>query len=632
MTDPNSDAGWHPASWLARVAGQIPAYRDTQRAEAVMAALARLPPLVTSWEVDALREQLALAGEGKAFILQGGDCAETFDDCRSDVIVTKLKILLQMSVVIISGLKRPVVRVGRMAGQYAKPRSADTETRTDQTLPSYRGDIINRNAFTAEDREPDPELMLRAYERSGLTLNFIRSLIDGGFADLHHPENWDLDWVSHSPLADQYRRTVQTVADGLDFFESLTGKSIDQARRVDFFASHEGLHLPYEQAQTRFLERRQAWYDLTTHFPWIGVRTSQLDGAHVEFFRGIRNPIGVKIGPDTTPAFLRGLLAGPESRQRAGTADADSPARSRADPAGAAGTDRHRARGRRPRGLGLRSHARQYRDGQFRTEDAAGREHPGRAGRRVRGAPRRRLAPGRRSSGADRRSRDGVHRRRARPDGLGPAARLPDPGRSATELRAGDGSRDANRWSWTSRLTARRFLASLTHRPGVYRMLAAGGDILYVGKARDLRKRVATYFGSKAHHPKTQALMAQTVRVEVTVTGTEQDALLLEHNLIKEHRPRFNVVLRDDKSYPWIYVSTQQEFPRFEFHRGSQEGARPLPRPVAGRRRRAGEPGPAAEAVPGPPVLRVVLCQPHPAVPAVPDPALHGALRRPHPA
>lgn len=273
-----------------------------------MAALARLPPLVTSWEVDSLREQLALAGEGKAFILQGGDCAETFDDCRSEVIVTKLKILLQMSVVIISGLKRPVVRIGRIAGQYAKPRSADTETRTDQTLPSYRGDIINRNAFTAADREPDPELMLRAYERSGLTLNFIRSLIDGGFADLHHPENWDLDWVSHSPMADQYRRTVQTVADGLDFFESLTGKSIDHARRVDFFASHEGLHLPYEQAQTRFLERRQAWYDLTTHFPWIGVRTSQLDGAHVEFFRGIRNPVGVKIGPDTTPAFLRGLL------------------------------------------------------------------------------------------------------------------------------------------------------------------------------------------------------------------------------------------------------------------------------------------------------------------------------------
>jgi len=316
MIDPTAEASWHPASWLARTAGQIPSYRDQRRAEEVMAELARLPPLVTSWEVDALRDQLALAGEGKAFVLQGGDCAETFDDCRSDAIVSKLKILLQMSVVIISGLKRPVVRVGRMAGQYAKPRSADTETRTDQTLPSFRGDIINRNAFTARDREPDPELMLRAYERSALTLNFVRSLIDGGFADLHHPENWDLDWVKHSPLADQYHRTVQTVADGLDFFESLTGKHIEHARRVDFFTCHEGLHLPYEQAQTRYLERRKSWYDLTTHFPWIGVRTSQLDGAHVEFFRGISNPIGVKIGADTTPDTLRGLLQvlNPENR------------------------------------------------------------------------------------------------------------------------------------------------------------------------------------------------------------------------------------------------------------------------------------------------------------------------------
>ncbi len=308
MIHPPTEASWQPASWQSRVAGQIPTYQNHDRASSVMAELARLPPLVTSWEVDALREQLALAGQGQAFVLQGGDCAETFDDCRSDAIVTKLKILLQMSVVIISGLKKPVVRIGRMAGQYAKPRSADTETRSEQTLPSYRGDIINRNAFNAEDREPDPELMLRAYERSALTLNFIRSLIDGGFADLHHPENWDLDWVRHSPLADEYHRVVQTIADGLDFFESLTGKSIDQARRVDFYTSHEGLHLPYEQAQTRYLERRQGWYDLTTHFPWIGVRTGNLDGAHVEFFRGISNPIGAKIGPDTPPETLRGLL------------------------------------------------------------------------------------------------------------------------------------------------------------------------------------------------------------------------------------------------------------------------------------------------------------------------------------
>lgn len=301
-------ARWHPGSWQDHLAGQIPAYQDSGRAAAAMTALSRLPPLVTSWEVEALREQIANAQQGQAFVLQGGDCAESFGDCTSQAIVNKLKILLQMSVVIISGFKRPVVRIGRIAGQYAKPRSADTETRDGVSLPSYRGDIINRNAFTAVDRDPDPELMLRAYERAALTLNFVRSLIDGGFADLHHPENWDLDWVKHSPLADEYHRMVQAVADGLDFFEGITGKSIDQARRVDFYTCHEGLHLPYEQAQTRFLDHRQKWYDLTTHFPWIGVRTSRLDGAHVEFFRGIANPIGVKIGPDMDPRGLRGLL------------------------------------------------------------------------------------------------------------------------------------------------------------------------------------------------------------------------------------------------------------------------------------------------------------------------------------
>ncbi|MCL4720376.1 MAG: 3-deoxy-7-phosphoheptulonate synthase [Gammaproteobacteria bacterium] len=308
MTNPAIPASWQPASWQGLPQAQIPAYRDPGRAQAVMDELASLPPLVTSWEIEALREQLALATAGRAFILQGGDCAEGFGDCRSEVIVSKLKILLQMSVVIISGLKRPVVRVGRMAGQFAKPRSASTETRSGLTLPSYRGDIVNRSGFSAADREPEPHLMLRAYERSALTLNFIRALIDGGFADLHHPGNWDLDWVRHSPLADEFRQSVQKVADGLDFFECMTGKTIDQARRVDFFTSHEGLHLPYEQAQTRYLEHRGRYYDLTTHFPWIGVRTSQLDGAHVEFFRGISNPVAVKIGPDMTPEWLLGLV------------------------------------------------------------------------------------------------------------------------------------------------------------------------------------------------------------------------------------------------------------------------------------------------------------------------------------
>jgi 3-deoxy-7-phosphoheptulonate synthase len=286
----------------------MPRYADRGRLDGALARLACLPPIVTSWEIEALRNQIAAAQQGRGFVLQGGDCAETFDECTSENIVQKLKILLQMSVVIIAGLKCPVVRLGRMAGQYAKPRSEDIETRDGVSLPSYRGDLVNRVAFTPEGREPQPELMLRAYERAALTLNFVRSLIDGGFADLHHPENWDLAFVSHSPLADRYHEMVRRVSDGLDFFESITGTKIHEARRVDFFASHEGLHLFYEQAQTRFLTHRGRWYNLTTHFPWIGARTADLDGAHVEYFRGIANPIGVKIGASTTADGLRRLI------------------------------------------------------------------------------------------------------------------------------------------------------------------------------------------------------------------------------------------------------------------------------------------------------------------------------------
>jgi 3-deoxy-7-phosphoheptulonate synthase len=308
MDTPTSEPDWSPESWQRHPVSQMPRYRDPALLDDVLGRLARLPPIVTSWEIEALRDHIAAAQQGRAFLLQGGDCAETFADCTSESIVQKLKILLQMSVVIIAGLKRPVVRVGRMAGQYSKPRSEDTETRDGVTLPSYRGDLVNRHTFAADDREPDPELMLRGYERAALTLNFVRSLIDGGFADLHHPENWDLTFVSHSPMADRFHEAVRRVSDGLDFFESITGTKIHEARRVDFFASHEGLNLHYEQAQTRYLAHRGQYYDLTTHFPWIGARTANLDGAHVEFFRGVSNPIGVKIGPKTTVESLQRLL------------------------------------------------------------------------------------------------------------------------------------------------------------------------------------------------------------------------------------------------------------------------------------------------------------------------------------
>jgi len=299
---------WHPASWQAYAARQQPTYPDKAELEQAIGDLSRLPPIVTSWEIESLKDLIATAQQGNAFVLQGGDCAESFDECTSENIVAKLKILLQMSLVMLYGLKKPVVRVGRMAGQYAKPRSADTETQDGETLPSFRGDLVNRNPFKSDDRIPDPQLILRGYERAALTLNFVRSLIDGGFADLHHPENWDLDWVGHSTMTDGYHEIVHSLSDSLDFLESILGRAVHQTGRMDIYAAHEGLHLSYEQAQTRLLDHRKRWYNLTTHFPWIGMRTAEIDGAHVEYFRGIANPMGIKIGPGMTPEWLQKLL------------------------------------------------------------------------------------------------------------------------------------------------------------------------------------------------------------------------------------------------------------------------------------------------------------------------------------
>lgn len=308
MTRNVTSADWHPASWQSREAAQQPTYPDKELLDRAVADLSCLPPIVTSWEVDALRDLIAQAQRGEAFVLQGGDCAETFLECTSESIVAKLKILLQMSLVMLYGLKKPVIRIGRMAGQYAKPRSSDTETRDGQSLPSYRGDLVNRNAFSPEDRIPDPQLILRGYERAALTLNFVRSLIDGGFADLHHPENWDLGWVGHSKMADQYHNIVNSISDSLDFLESVSGRAIHDTKRADIYAAHEGLHLLYEQAQTRYLDHRNSWYNLTTHYPWIGMRTANIDGAHVEYFRGISNPIGIKIGAGMSAEWLQDLI------------------------------------------------------------------------------------------------------------------------------------------------------------------------------------------------------------------------------------------------------------------------------------------------------------------------------------
>jgi 3-deoxy-7-phosphoheptulonate synthase len=304
-TESNS---WHPASWQGRKVQQQPTYDDPAALERVVSDLARLPPVVVSWEVDKLRERLASVQRGEGFLLQGGDCAESFADCESDRIAKQLKVLLQMSLVLLQGMKLPITRVGRFAGQYAKPRSADTETRDGVTLPSYRGDLVNRPEFEPDARRPDPQLLLRGYERAALTLNFVRALVDGGFADLHHPEYWDLGFVRHAELRGAYERIVGAIGDALDFFESMTGQAVHDAARADFFCSHEGLHLLYEAAQTRFIPRQGRWYNLSTHMPWIGMRTANVDGAHVEYFRGISNPVGVKIGAAMSDEWLQELV------------------------------------------------------------------------------------------------------------------------------------------------------------------------------------------------------------------------------------------------------------------------------------------------------------------------------------
>jgi 3-deoxy-7-phosphoheptulonate synthase len=299
--------GWAPGSWRTRPAAQQPVYPHADALAEVQRELGLLPPLVTSWEILALRKQVAEAQEGRRFLLQGGDCAESFSDCESGLISNRLKVLLQMSLVLVHGLRLPVIRVGRFAGQYAKPRSTDLETRDGVTLPSYRGDFINQPGFSADERMPDPRRMVKGHARSAMTMNFVRALIDGGFADLHHPEYWDLGWVRHSPLSEEYHRMVDAVGDAVRFMETISGEALHNLNRADFYTSHEALLLPYEEALTRQVPRQWGWFNLATHFPWIGMRTAGLDGAHVEYFRGLRNPVAVKIGPSVTPDQLLAL-------------------------------------------------------------------------------------------------------------------------------------------------------------------------------------------------------------------------------------------------------------------------------------------------------------------------------------
>ena len=292
-------AKWTPAGWRGKPLRQVPDYPDKAALEAAEKTLAGYPPLVFAGEARDLKAQLARVAEGKAFLLQGGDCAESFAEFSANNIRDTFKVLLQMTMVLMYADGLPVVKVGRTAGQFAKPRSGDTEEQDGVVLPSYRGDIINGIAFDPESRRPDPQRMIQAYNQSAATLNLIRAFALGGYADLHKVHRWTLDFLAESPVGHRFQELADRISDALVFMDAcgLDSAHIPQIREASVFTSHEALLLPYEQALTRQDSLTGEWYDCSAHMVWIGDRTRQLDGAHVEFVRGIKNPVGLKCGP-----------------------------------------------------------------------------------------------------------------------------------------------------------------------------------------------------------------------------------------------------------------------------------------------------------------------------------------------
>jgi 3-deoxy-7-phosphoheptulonate synthase len=295
------------ATWRGRPIVQQPEWPDPEQARAVTGELAGLPPLVSAGECDTLKERLAAVAGGDAFVLQGGDCAEMFSGANPHTVRAKLQTLLQMAVVLTYGAGVPVVKIGRLAGQFAKPRSKGTETRGGVELPAYRGDAINGLEFTSESRTPDPARLLRAYHSSAVTLNLLRGFTTGGYADLHQMHAWNQDFVKESPSGQRYDQLAQGIDRALGFMRAW-GSDPDELRTVELYSSHEALILDYEQALTREDSRTGRPYDLSGHFVWIGERTRDLDGAHIEFASGIRNPVGVKLGPKTTPEYVHALI------------------------------------------------------------------------------------------------------------------------------------------------------------------------------------------------------------------------------------------------------------------------------------------------------------------------------------
>jgi len=303
-------AKWSPESWRSRPISQVPEYPDPAKLAEVEARLRTYPPLVFAGEARSLLASLGEVAEGRSFLLQGGDCAESFAEFRADNIRDTFRVLLQMAVVLTFGASCPVVKLGRMAGQFAKPRSAPTEEVGGVELPSYRGDIVNGIEFTPDARRPDPERLIQGYNQAAATLNLLRAFAQGGFADLHKVHQWNLDFVSDSPQGHRYQELANRLSEALDFMAAcgVTGATTPQIRETAFYTSHEALLLPFEQALTRVDSLTGKWYDCSAHFLWIGERTRQPDGAHVEFLRGVENPIGLKCGPTMTPDELLRLI------------------------------------------------------------------------------------------------------------------------------------------------------------------------------------------------------------------------------------------------------------------------------------------------------------------------------------
>jgi len=294
---------WNPETWRTHPLRQAPTHPDQAALAATEARLKTYPPLVFAGEARRLKSALALAAEGRAFVLQGGDCAESFSDFNANSVRDTFRVLLQMAVVLTFGATVPVVKIGRMAGQFAKPRSSDTETINGVALPSYRGDIINGPEFDPAARIPDPTRMETAYFQSAGRMNLLRAFASGGYADLHSVHRWNLDFVARSPLAARYQDLATRIDETLGFMAAcgIGSANTAQIRETEFYTSHECLLLPYEQALTRVDSTTGDWYGCSANFLWIGDRTRQIDGAHVEFLRGVKNPIGIKVGP-TTPA------------------------------------------------------------------------------------------------------------------------------------------------------------------------------------------------------------------------------------------------------------------------------------------------------------------------------------------